>query len=66
MKMKVVGIDNFARETVADILVKENISLEEAGRLASELNSGVAEEPSRWYVVRSDDYQLWRGKEELV
>lgn len=63
---KVVLVDNFDRETVADILLKDDITDSEASQLADEYN---ASHGSNWsYFARAvnDDYRLWRGMEELM
>lgn len=63
--MKVIGIDNFARESVADILVRDEMNPQAAKALADELNAN-ARHPSRWYIAVEDDYRLSRGMEDLV
>lgn len=64
--MKVVGIDNYAREHIADILVQADMTFDEADARARQLNEESGEHASRWYVVRPDDYVLSRGMEDLV
>lgn len=65
--MKVVAIDNFNRESVADILVAEGLSEQDAQRLATEKNEQFSGPYApRHYVVTPDDYKLWRGMEELI
>jgi hypothetical protein len=64
---KVVGVDNFARETVADKLVAENFNNKNfAELLASVLNSKSGPNPSIYYDVKPGDYRLWSGMEEFV
>jgi len=65
--MKVIGVDNFGRETVADHLVAEGLSDEEAKRMCDELNTKHGGEGAFiWYRVMPDDYRLWRGMEDLI
>lgn len=60
---KVVGIDNFARETVSDVIVGENLTDEEAGTLVDRLNANSHATTPTWYVVKSDDYVLYVSPE---
>lgn len=62
--MKVIGTDNFARDSVADILVETGLDKEDAEHLASELNDGDGH--AYWYLAVDDDYKLWRGMAGLV
>jgi hypothetical protein len=64
--MKVVGIDSYARDTIADTLVEENLDEQAAITLVERMNSEAGENPSRWYVMVEDDYRLSRGMEDLV
>ena len=58
--MKVVAIDNYGRETISDVLIKDNLSIEEADALAWRLNSKAGDEtPEKYYVVKNDDYELY-------
>ena len=64
---KLVLVDNLDRENVADILVEENLSEEEAKRKAEEYNNKNNPCAFGWFAkVVSDDYKLWKGVEELV
>jgi len=62
--MKVIGTDNYARDHIADVLVQDDLSDEEARRLAESLND--TRDLSTWYLVVPDDYRLSRGMEDLV
>lgn len=62
--MKVIRIDNYARETVAEAVIAENLDDESAKVLVDKLNSKRSDDD--WYVVESDDYKPWRGMEELI
>lgn len=65
--MKVVDVDMFARESVADILIAENLSSQDASAMVGELNRNRTEDNSdRWARVVKDDYRLSRGMEDLV
>ena len=65
--MKIIGIDNFARETIADFLVCENVGSEFIGNIIVDaLNKHEGEDGSFYYKMVDDDHKLWRGMEELV
>lgn len=65
--MKIIARDNFARESVADTLIAENVPSYYAPAIAEflQLKHG-GERASRYYAAEGDDYVLWRGMEELV
>ena len=58
--MKVVGVSNFDNESVSHILVRENLTQEEAEKLADEKNAEEGELSTYFYVVKPDDYKLYR------
>ena len=58
---KVIAVDNFARETVADVLIEEMITKERAEELVDKLNATVHENSSYWHQVVKQDYILSRG-----
>lgn len=63
--MKIICTDNYARESVADRLVAENVKNDDEAQFIIEaLNSRAGH--AEYYVIRDDDYKLWRGMEELV
>lgn len=65
--MKIVCIDNFDRETHAHRLVASNISNKEEARLMLDaLQATCDDRGSDWYVMKEDDYTLWRGIAEFV
>jgi hypothetical protein len=66
--MKIIESDNFARESVADHLVADNITSEAYAivmRDALQAKFG-GENSQSYFQVKPDDYVLWRGMEELV
>ncbi len=63
---KVVLVDNLDREDVADVLLKEDISQEEAEELADEYNNAHTEMSPYFARAVEDSYRLWRGIEELI
>lgn len=63
---KVVAVDNFNRETVADCLISDGHTEEEARRIADEMNEGVTDLSPCWHQAKPASYKLWRGMEELV
>lgn len=67
--MKIVGTDNHARETVADILWLDNISVTErelAQRVCDKLNEHLGDGPGHFYTLKPDNYRLSRGMEDLI
>ena len=67
--MKIVAVDNFDNEAVADVLVAENITFKPyAEIMAKALNEKYCNNDfaSRHYVIKEDDYRFWRGMEDLV
>jgi hypothetical protein len=66
---KIVGVDNFDRETVADFLVAESIQNEEMGKLMVEkLNERYCNHSnaSRFYRLVTSDYRLCQGMADLI
>lgn len=64
---KLILVDNFNRETVADVLVEENLSEKEANKKAGDYNNEHRSVNGDWFAKAvSDDYKLWRGIEELI
>ncbi|ALS22183.1 hypothetical protein [Paenibacillus naphthalenovorans] len=64
--MKIIAVDNFGRESVADKLIAENVS-EYWGKYIVELmNDKQHDDSLHYFKLVSDDYRLWRGMEELV
>lgn len=64
--MKIVEIDNFARDSVAEKVVAENLTYDEAQIKLEELTSSPTRPYDKWYMVATDEYKLWRGLEELI
>lgn len=68
--MKIVGVDNHARESEADTLVAENVTNERYAKvMVDALNKEFGprgDEVGTWYTIKSDDYRLSRGMEDLV
>lgn len=66
--MKVVGVDNHNRESVADVLVAENVKPQMAEKIADLLNedSKIGDMAGTFYRAVADDYRLSRGMEDLI
>ena len=69
--MKIVGTDNLARESVADVLWMENIpetpdNCALCRRICDKLNERLGDGPGKFYQIKKDDYRLSRGMEDLV
>ena len=64
---KLILIDNFNREHIADVLVEDNLDEEEANVKANKYNDEHRNMNCDWFAKAvSDDYKLWRGMEELI
>lgn len=67
--MKIVAVDNFARETISDLLVAENIiDKGHAEVMVKALNDRYCNNDyaPRYYTIQEDTYRLSRGMEDLV
>lgn len=61
--MKIIAVDNYNRETVADHVVCENVAQSYVGEILGALNDNV----QNWYYrAVADDYRLSKGMEDLV
>jgi hypothetical protein len=68
-EMKIVLVDNYNRETVADVLYVEHLHPWIATWMVREWQNRLWSEMShtdRWPVVKDDNYRLSRGMEDLV
>lgn len=63
--MKIIAVDNFNRESVADVLVAERLTEYYAQFIADACNNHPAS-GDRYYKAVPDDHVLWRGMAELV
>ncbi len=67
MMLKIIWCDGYARESVADRLVCENISSQtEAEIILNALRDALKGDESQWYRIVLQDKELWRGMEELI
>ncbi len=64
--MKIVKVDNFARESIADKLIAENVNEYWGKVILDNLNLGLTQNDADYFRLVEDDYVLWRGMEELV
>ena len=66
MSLKIIVVDNFGRESVADALVAESVS-EYWGKLIVEaLNDKQHEGSQDYFRLVDGNYTLWRGMEDLI
>lgn len=64
---KLILVDNFNREHIADVLVEDNLDEKEATEKANIYNDKYRNTNWNWFAKSvSDDYKLWRGFEEFV
>jgi hypothetical protein len=61
--MKIIAVDNYARESEADRLVAENLHSEEEGNV---MLGALRAKYSGPFELVADVHKLWRGMEELV
>lgn len=64
--MKIISIDSFARETVADVLVAENLNDFWAKCIVECVNNSPSRPDDVWLKEVPDDHKLWGGMQELV
>ena len=67
--MKIIGIDNLNRETIADKLWLDSILNTEvhfAQRVCDKLNERLGDGGGTFYKIVADDYYLSRGMEDLI
>lgn len=62
---KVIIIDNFDRDYISDRLFKDNLTMEEAEKLATEENSKTRDNTPDYYKAVEDDYTLHNAYENL-
>lgn len=55
---KVIATDNFDRDDVDDKLIKENLPMDEAKKIADEMNLGSAVYGRWFYKAVEDSYKL--------
>lgn len=60
---KVIKVDNFDRESVSDVLVKENISEAEAIKIVEDSNRNCSDTSEWFYRCVKQDYKLWDASE---
>lgn len=64
--MKIIGMDAYDRESVAHVLVAENVNPAYCDVLVDVLNATKSAHTELYYVAKPDDFRLWRGMEDLV
>lgn len=65
--MKLVAVSNQNLDTVADILVAENVHERFAAEMMKAWNKLYCYNGARYYMTcQDDDYVLWRGMEEFI
>jgi len=61
--MKIVQIDNYSRESAADILIAENVNEFFGKMIVDFLNERPGES---YFILEKDDYRLSRGLADLI
>lgn len=57
---KIIGIDNFDRESIDDILVKDKLTKEDADKFCEELNASTHDNHPYFYQVVEQEKKLHR------
>jgi hypothetical protein len=67
-KLKIIGKDNFGRESVADFLVCDNVANDYVGKvMVGALNDKLGGESANcFFELVPADHKLWGGMAELV
>lgn len=65
--MKIVCIDNFGRESVADRLIAENVKEFYGRHIVNMFNEKFSSDySSHYFVLKPDSYVLWQGMAEFA
>lgn len=65
-RFKIIAVDNYARESVADSLVCENVTETYGNTIVELMNADLSRPDNNWYKLVPMDHKLWRGMEELI
>lgn len=63
---KVIGKSQYDIESIADVLIQENMTEAAAVVFAEELNERVRPGDTYYFFAVPIDHKLWRGMEELI
>lgn len=64
---KLILVDNFNREHIADVLVEDNLDEKEANERANKYNDEHRNMNWNWFAKAvSDGFELWKGIVELI
>lgn len=63
---KLIKTDNFDRDQVADQLVYDQLTMQEAQQMADDYNSAQSETSQWFYRAVEDDHRFYRGMADLV
>lgn len=63
---KVIAVDNYSRETVADFLICESIKSEVTAKIIVDAMREYYKGSDRWPILVEQWRPLWRGMEEFV
>lgn len=65
--MKIIQIDNFAREHVADYLIADNVDRYHGSIIIYHLNEKLSGNTSpNYFILVEDNYKLNKGMEDLI
>lgn len=64
--MKIIKVDNFGRESIADSLIADNVNEYWGKKIILFLLDELHDDSPYYFNLVDDDYVLWRGMEELV
>lgn len=60
--MKIIQVDNYCRDSVADVLIAENVNEYFGNMIVDLLN----EKTNQYFILEKDDYRLFKGLEDLI
>lgn len=64
--MKIVAVDNYGRDNIADFLIAENIENQKHGEIMLEVLRKHFQGSDYYPMLKPDDYKLSKGMEDLV
>lgn len=61
--MKIIQVDNYCRDSVADVLIAENVNEYFGNIIVDLLNE---KQTNQYFILENDDYRLSKGLEDLI
>lgn len=64
--MKIICVDNFNRESVAEKLIAENVKESWGRHIVKLLNDEEHDDSPNFFMLVEDDHKLWGGMKEFI